>query len=525
MTILLKFGLKAKKRFIQEANRRSRLKGTMGTFGKWCRSKKLDSEGKVTMRCINKGLRSGNTKIIRRANFARNIGAYKGAVHRRRSRFGSYSSEETDYKNTKQLLEDFKHMLRTDQIPQEAVLDFYEDNIEPLERKLANHTFPRTYANAIISRRQSSELAGVIADYRRRNKLLFRKRKRSPTGKRKKYTPSGGRKSPGVSATKFPIGTVKTGLDGGNWVIKKASNGTKRWVKMSSFGKRKRDNAHYKKYTPGGGRKSPGVSATKFPIGTVKTGLDGGNWVIKKASNGTKRWVKLRKTRKTRKFRKTKFGKNEHYFFKTDPLLQDAIKEVNTAEKIVDKMKATGTVNKSLKSRAMNLIKTIKQKITHIFSDENLMNLSDYVRTITTIITSLTALFTAILMLSSSYENLAHTSSTIGTISGSLGKLLSIFTKQHHKTEKDTDRFLQLKFGHLPPDEKEREIRLWKLKNQKLHLDLPSVPKPKPKPPRPPPPPPGYGNPRSFFLPPPGYGRKKHHDDHDDHDDYPFNYY
>jgi hypothetical protein len=463
MTIFLKFGLKAKKRFIQEANRRSRLKGTMGTFGKWCRSKKLDSQGKVTMRCINKGLRSGNTKIIRRANFARNIGAYKGAVHRRRSRFGSYSSEETDYKNTKQLLEDFRHMLRTDQIPQEAVLDFYEDNIEPLERKLANHTFPRTYANAIISRRQSSELAGVIADYRRRNKLLFRKRKRSPTGKRKKYTPSGG-------------------------------------------------------------RKSPGVSATKFPIGTVKTGLDGGNWVIKKASNGTKRWVKLRKTRKTRKIKKTKFGKNEHYFFKTDPLLQDAIKEVNTAEKIVDKMKATGTVNKSLKSRAMNLIKTIKQKITHIFSDENLMNLSDYVRTITTIITSLTALFTAILMLSSSYENLAHTSSTIGTISGSLGKLLSIFTKQHHKTEKDTDRFLQLKFGHLPPDEKEREIRLWKLKNQKLHLDLPSVPKPKPRPPRPPPHPPGYGNPRSFFLPPPGYGRKKHHD-HDDDDDYPFNYY
>ena len=248
--VFFHFGAKAKKNFIQEANRRSRLKGTTGTFGKWCKSQGLASDGKVTKACINKGLRSKNTTIIRRANFARNIGAYKGAVHRRRSRFGSYSSEETDYKNTKQLLEDYKHMLRTDQIPQEAVLDFYEDNIEPLERKLANHTFPRTYANAIISRRESSELASVIADYRRKNKLRFgksksrrktkSKTKRSPTGQRKKYTPGGGRKSPGVSANSFPIGTVRTGLDGNNWVIKVVSNGTKRWVKMTSFGKRKR---------------------------------------------------------------------------------------------------------------------------------------------------------------------------------------------------------------------------------------------------------------------------------------------
>ena len=514
MTILLKFGAKAKKNFIQEANRRSALKGTTGMFGKWCKSQGLASDGKVTKACINKGLRSGNTKIIRRANFARNIGGYKGAVHRRRSRFGSYSSEETDYKNTKQLLEDYKHMLRTDQIPQEAVLDFYEDNIEPLERKLANHTFPRTYANAIISRRESSELAEVIADHRRQNKLRFGKRKsKKDNAHYKKYTPGGGRKSPGVSATKFPIGTVKKGLDGNNWVIKQASNRTKRWVKVNSFGKRKSksDNAHYTKYTPGGGRKSPGLSATKFPIGTVKTGLDGNNWVIKVVSNGTKRWVKLRKTRKPRKTRRRYgFGNTSGPFFfekqlNNDVLLKDTLKEISIAEKIVDKYPAKST----LRNKAVRLIKNIKEKITIIFSNENMMNISDYFSSITSIITSITTLFTAIIILTGTYENLRETSETVGTVSSTLGKLLRLFKKQHTKTERDIDRFLKLKYGHLPKDEREREIRLWKLKNEK---ELPSVP---PRPPRrrPPqqPPSPFYG-PRFPRPPGGGYGTQPFYD-------------
>jgi hypothetical protein len=39
----------------------------------------------------------------------------------------------------------------------------------------------------------------------------------------------------------------------------------------SKFGKK--NIKKYKKYTKSGGRKSPGVSATKFPVGTVKKGL------------------------------------------------------------------------------------------------------------------------------------------------------------------------------------------------------------------------------------------------------------
>jgi hypothetical protein len=39
-------------------------------------------------------------------------------------------------------------------------------------------------------------------------------------------------------------------------------------------------------------RKSPEQSATLYKIGTVKKGNDGNRWVVKKASNGVKRWVK-----------------------------------------------------------------------------------------------------------------------------------------------------------------------------------------------------------------------------------------
>ena len=47
-----------------------------------------------------------------------------------------------------------------------------------------------------------------------------------------------------------------------------------------------------KKYTIAGGRRSPGLSATKFPRGTRKKGLDGNIWVIRINTNGVKRWSK-----------------------------------------------------------------------------------------------------------------------------------------------------------------------------------------------------------------------------------------
>jgi hypothetical protein len=62
--------------------------------------------------------------------------------------------------------------------------------------------------------------------------------------------------------------------------------------KKTSFGKKRTVSGVRRKYTSEGGRKSPGESATKFAVGTVKKGLDGNMWIIKKASNGVKRWSK-----------------------------------------------------------------------------------------------------------------------------------------------------------------------------------------------------------------------------------------
>ena len=78
------FGKKGNKQFIQQANARSKRKHTQGSFRKWCKSRGLvNSQGKVTRKCINAAKRSGSTKLVRKAVFAQNIGAYAGS-----NRFG-----------------------------------------------------------------------------------------------------------------------------------------------------------------------------------------------------------------------------------------------------------------------------------------------------------------------------------------------------------------------------------------------------------------------------------------------------
>ena len=67
---------------------------------------------------------------------------------------------------------------------------------------------------------------------------------------------------------------------------------------LSSFGKKKIVN-RVRKITGGSkyvskSRKSPEVSATTQKVGKIKTGNDGNDWVVKKSSNGVKRWVKLK---------------------------------------------------------------------------------------------------------------------------------------------------------------------------------------------------------------------------------------
>jgi hypothetical protein len=64
------FGKKKRANFIQEANERSRRKGTVGTFTRWCKSHGYPM---VNTACIQAGKRSGSVLTRKRAVYAQNI--------------------------------------------------------------------------------------------------------------------------------------------------------------------------------------------------------------------------------------------------------------------------------------------------------------------------------------------------------------------------------------------------------------------------------------------------------------------
>jgi len=62
-------------KFIQKAVKKMEKKGTEGSFKKYC-------GGEVTKSCIDKAMKSGDPELVKKANFAKNIKAYKGAIHK-----------------------------------------------------------------------------------------------------------------------------------------------------------------------------------------------------------------------------------------------------------------------------------------------------------------------------------------------------------------------------------------------------------------------------------------------------------
>jgi len=64
-------------KFIQKATKEIEKKGTEGKFGKWCKDHGFGEE--VTLKCINKAMKSDDSSVVKMANFAKNIGGYKGA--------------------------------------------------------------------------------------------------------------------------------------------------------------------------------------------------------------------------------------------------------------------------------------------------------------------------------------------------------------------------------------------------------------------------------------------------------------
>jgi hypothetical protein len=105
-----------------------------------------------------------------------------------------------------------------------------------------------------------------------------------------KTTKKAQRKGPSASATLFEIGTKKHGNDGRMWKIV-SYNGIKRWVAPKKSNPNSKRNTRSNPSTKLSKRKSPIESATLFPVGTKKLGLDGKQWIITETSTGIKRWV------------------------------------------------------------------------------------------------------------------------------------------------------------------------------------------------------------------------------------------
>jgi hypothetical protein len=76
--IIKKVVLESKdEKFIQKATKEIEKKGTEGKFGKWCKDHGFGEE--VTMKCIDKAMKSDDSAVVKMANFAKNIKGYKGS--------------------------------------------------------------------------------------------------------------------------------------------------------------------------------------------------------------------------------------------------------------------------------------------------------------------------------------------------------------------------------------------------------------------------------------------------------------
>ena len=74
-----RMGEAKKEKFIQKATEKMEKKGTTGKFASWCKKEGLDKDGEVTKKCIDKAMKSEDSKVVKMANFAKNIGGFKGA--------------------------------------------------------------------------------------------------------------------------------------------------------------------------------------------------------------------------------------------------------------------------------------------------------------------------------------------------------------------------------------------------------------------------------------------------------------
>jgi len=113
-------------------------------------------------------------------------------------------------------------------------------------RKMHSVSFGKKKGKAVEIFKKAAKKCKGSSDYRKCFKKTLRKMHSASFGKRKKQTPSNRslkfvyrnrsthpkRKSPRVSATSVSVGTIKKGVDGNHWKVKKTKTGVKRWVKL-----------------------------------------------------------------------------------------------------------------------------------------------------------------------------------------------------------------------------------------------------------------------------------------------------
>jgi hypothetical protein len=153
---------------------------------------------------------SKSLKIRRKAIFAQNIGAFEGA--RKKSSFGKKTKKKVTKKAKKKA---------TKKVTKKA----------------------KKKATKKVTKKATKKAKKKVTK-KAKKKVVTRHRRTVGGSKRVSVT----RKSPEQSATLYKVGTVRTGNDSNRWVIKKASNGVKRWVKLNNFTFGKKPENFKKKY-------------------------------------------------------------------------------------------------------------------------------------------------------------------------------------------------------------------------------------------------------------------------------------
>jgi len=216
-----------KNKFIQKANARSRRRGTVGSFRRWCVSHGLaNRSGKVTQQCITAGIHSRSEKIRRRAQFAKNI----GAISTKRNKIGK-SKKNNNIKIFMKWCKSKRLLSKSGKITKKCIIKGSHSR-SPLIRKLAKR-YSLIRIRKIIKKTSKKPIKKPIKKSSKKSIKVSTRKKSSKKPINKKPIKVSTRKSPLVSATKYSIGTKKIGLDKKKWIVKKISNGVKRWVRYS----------------------------------------------------------------------------------------------------------------------------------------------------------------------------------------------------------------------------------------------------------------------------------------------------